>query len=106
MKGFEISYKGNITYAAVKGGLLVVHASCLRGTGNLYIGGVDYENQTKVIWYDNVCLNIGDQIDIKFTDITNISDPKSIPDKSIKPPLSKLEMFHILEQYLKNKGLL
>lgn len=107
MKGFEISYSGDIAKVAIKDGLLMIHASHLRGEGNLYVGGVDYESQAKVAWYDNVPLNIGTTIDIKFTEIDHLSEPvRYIHDESVKRPFSKLEMFLGLEQYLKNNGLL
>lgn len=107
MKGFEISYNDDTAYVAIEDGLLMINVYNLRGEGNLYVGGVDYQKQTKLSWYDHVPIDIGAKIGIKFTEIDHISVPvRSIHDQSIKRPLSKLELFFRLEQYLKSQGLL
>lgn len=107
MKGFEINYNDEIRHVAVSDGLLMIHVSHIREKSYLHVGAVDYENHIKMVWYDNVPINIGASIDIKFTEITHISEPvKGMHDESIKRPFSKLDMFLRLEQHLKNRGLL
>lgn len=108
MKGFEIRHNGKVIFAAIENGLFTMYTSHLKGeVSNLYVGGVDYEKQSKVVWYDKVPIKIGDMIEIKYTEIDHISEPvKCIHDEGMKRPFSKLEMFFILEQYLKSRGLL
>jgi hypothetical protein len=107
MKGFEIAYNGKVTFAAIEDGLLMIHLSHLRDRGNLYVGGVDYENHIRIVWYDNIHINIGDMVDFRYIDINHVSKPvKYTREEGIMRPFSKMEMFLNLEQYLKSKGLL
>ena len=106
MKGFEINYNGKITYVGVDDGLMMIFF-LLNHNGSIYVSGIEYNKQMKMTWYNNIPLKIGDRFEIKFIEIDHITEPVDcVHDKTIKCPVSKLDFFLGLEQYLKNKGLL
>ncbi len=107
MKGFEIDYNGKLTYMAVEDGLFHIEIHHRNNKGNFYAGGVEYGKQTKIAWYNYTPMSIGDRFEIKFVEIDHISEPvECVHDKTIKRPISRLDMYLGLEQYLKSKGLL
>jgi hypothetical protein len=73
----------------------------------MYIGGVDYEEYKRYVWYNNFPIKIGDKFEIKFAEIDIPSSPAKITDdKNIKRPKTKLEFFYELETELKKQGLI
>jgi hypothetical protein len=108
MKGFEISYNNQEkTNAAVEDGMITIHIFTKNDGSRLYVEGVDYGEYKKYVWNAHSPISIGDQWDIKVTEVNAPSTPaKTSIDKSIKRPPTKLEIFRALEETLKKEGLL
>jgi hypothetical protein len=107
MKGFEICYIDKTTKIAIKDGLIVIDLYNNNSDRRMYIGGVDYKECKRIVWYDNSPIKIGDKFKIKVTEIDDPSAPVEITeDKNIKRPKTKLEFFRELEVELKKQGLI
>lgn len=115
MKGFEVCYNKKTTKVAVKDGMITIHVFnnngdspvLTDGDSRLDVWGVDYEKYERYVWNDSSPINVGDRFEIKVTEINVPSVPaKTIEDKTIKRPKTKLEFFRKLEAELKKQGLI
>ncbi|MBQ8420943.1 MAG: hypothetical protein IJX11_01625 [Bacteroidales bacterium] len=112
MKGFVITSKGQSIKVGVKdGGLCTIHLhyqNAGRGERNfVMIDSVDYDAKQRNIWQKFTPMNVKDSFQIKFAEMDELSTPmESVTDESIRCPMSKLDSFRQLENFLKEKGLL
>ena len=107
---------GKSTHVAIKSdGILTIDLSVKTGESplykdgesSLYIGGVDYEECKRLIWYSGSPISMNDTFEIKVAEIEHPSLPSFIEeDLDIKRPMTKLEFFRYLENNLKKQGLL
>lgn len=107
MKGFIIRHKNEEIKIAVKDGLIIISVFENKGETRLSVGLFDYVNSTSSI-YDRISLDMGDKLEVELAEVEENSQPvKVIKDNAIKRvPKSKLEIFRLLEDELKKKGLL
>lgn len=107
MKGLEIYYKQKMISAAIPDGEIMFNLFHRDGDSRIYVGGVDYVKNTRVVWCDFSKIEIGDEFKIDISEIDTPSLPAKIKqDLNIKRPKTKLEIFFELENKLKQEGLL
>ena len=114
MKGIEIHYKDKTTKIAIQNGIITIDLfvnngkSCMLvdGEARMYVGGVDYSECKKMIWYNSLPINIGDEFEINVTEIDESSEPFIVKDEKVNRSRTKLDFFHLLEDRLKKQGLI
>jgi hypothetical protein len=108
MKGFEVYVNGEVTKVPVHDdGLTLIDIFHKDDDSRIHIERIDYTECQRIVWHDYSPINIGDRFEIKVTEIDEPStSAKTIMDKNIKRPITKLEYFRILETELKEQGLI
>ena len=116
MLGFYININGKSTKVPINpNGMFTVNLFVNNGENTrmkdgecrVYIGGIDYQECKEIIWNDFSSLSINDSFEIRVTEIDVPSVPILVKeDKDIKRPMTKMELFHFLENELKKQGLI
>lgn len=108
MKGFEITYRGQILKVAVENGMIVIDVYTVRKDEDcIYIGGTDYDQSQKNVWLNFLPIEQGEHLQINVTDIDHVSAPTETRNvQNLKKPPTKLDMFRRLEEELIEKGAL
>lgn len=111
MKGIEISHNNRTTTIGIENGLLIVHINCIDTKNKkdvfIYSSSTDFETKTQNTWHEFTPISIGEVFEIKIVDIREIDSPvKTVYDRTIIHPISKLEQFYKLESLLKEKNMI
>lgn len=107
MSAIQIKYKTTAETIGVEHGLITIHITSNDNSATLYAGTTDTDNKRRNTWYKDVALSKDDEIYIEIVETDNLTEPEeSVCDTSIRPQLSKLEQFRLLEAALKKEGLI
>lgn len=107
MSAIQIKYKNTSETIGVEHGLITMYVTSKDDNAILYAGTTDTDNKRRNTWYNDVALSQDDEIYIEIVGTDILTEPeKSVCDTSIRPQLSKLEQFRLLEAALKKEGLI
>ena len=107
MSAIQIKYKDSSETIGVGHGLITMYVTSNDNGATLYAGTTDTDNKRRNTWYKDVTLSQDDEIYIEIVETDILTEPgESVCDTSIRPQLSKLEQFKLLETALKKEGLI
>jgi hypothetical protein len=107
MLAIQIKYKDSSEIIGVEHGLIMMNITSNENDAFLYAGTTDSDRKTRNVWYKYDQLSQDDEICIEIVETDTITEPKeSVYNASIRPQLSKVEQFRLLETALKEEGLI
>ncbi|WP_320167775.1 hypothetical protein [Mangrovibacterium marinum] len=106
MKGFTLRKDNNIISGAIKEGITSIILTNKDGVFRLTFGSMDKTGMHAYTWYASD-LEVGDTLQICYTDIVNISEPQVILDyNSLDHDKLELDYYHRLKKELIEEGVL
>lgn len=106
MKGFTLQKGNNIISGAIEEGITSIILTNKDGVFRLHFGSMDKTGMHAYTWYASD-LELGDTLQICYTNIVNISEPQSILDyNSLDHDKIELEYYHRLKKELIEEGVL
>ena len=107
MRGFILRINGECISGAISEGITSIIVSSNDNQYHVYFGSLDKTGQCSCTWYTSD-IQTGDCLNIEYTDINNVPDPKEVRDYNMSSDIWKanLETYLKLKKELEEEGLL